>query len=206
MRDWSDAHIRRRLEPYGVSVTPALAQAIREYTALLLQWNARTNLTRITDPDEILGRHFGESLFAGALLRNPSGKLADVGSGAGFPGLALKLACPLLEITLIESNMKKATFLAEVQRKLDLKGVEILRARMEDVHTPRFDQITARAIGKLDELLQWAGSSLAPGGGIILWLGDEDVHRLRKHAQWDWADAKQIPNSRGTFILAGQPK
>ena len=127
----SDGKIAAALAPYGVAPSRDLCSAIRDYTVLLLRWNQRIGLTAIKDPASILARHFGESLFAASAVPLRSRRLVDVGSGAGFPGLALKLVLPETEVTLIEANAKKAAFLAEVIRTLRLRGVRLLRERTE---------------------------------------------------------------------------
>ena len=90
------------------------------------------SLTTVTNPNEILKFHFGESLFAAPAAQISDGRLADVGSGAGFPGLAIRILVEPLEVMLIESNTKKAAFLSEVSRELCLKDVEVFRGRMEN--------------------------------------------------------------------------
>src|SRR5450755_4300804 len=104
------------LEPYGVALSSAMAVAIRKYIDLLLVWNEKISLTAITSEIDILRYHFGESLFALGAIPINSGRLADLGTGAGFPGLALKIASPSMELTLIESNRKKCAFLGEIVR------------------------------------------------------------------------------------------
>ena len=104
---------------------------VREYVSLLLMWNQSISLTTVTDPDEIISRHFGESMFAAKLISVENCRLADVGTGAGFPGLPLKILSPTLDLVLIESNKKKYAFLSEVVRSLGLKSVEVLPERFE---------------------------------------------------------------------------
>ncbi|MFB3915208.1 MAG: 16S rRNA (guanine(527)-N(7))-methyltransferase RsmG [Terriglobales bacterium] len=108
--------------------------AIAAYLDILLRWNARMNLTAVRDPEHIVTRHFGESLFAAAQLLEPPSSLRaiDVGSGAGFPGLPLKIYAPALRLTLIESQNKKVTFLREIVRTLALREVEVFGGRAED--------------------------------------------------------------------------
>ncbi|HWQ03191.1 MAG TPA: 16S rRNA (guanine(527)-N(7))-methyltransferase RsmG, partial [Candidatus Nitrosotenuis sp.] len=101
------------------------------YLELLFNWNRKINLTAVKTPVQAITRHFGESIFAATLLPMNRGVLVDVGSGAGFPGLALKLACPQLEVNLLEPSLKKCAFLAEVTRTLQLEGVQILSERSE---------------------------------------------------------------------------
>src|SRR5579862_4995269 len=118
-----DYLIEKTLAEYGVSVTSAIRSSVRAYISLLLRWNERISLTTITDPVEILRFHFGESMFAASAVPIRNGRLADVGSGGGFPGLPLKIMVPSLDLVLIESNAKKASFLSECIRELNLVGV-----------------------------------------------------------------------------------
>src|SRR5207244_13631657 len=129
-----DGRGRCTREPCQVGGSDAQIEGIRKYMDLLLLWNHKVSLTSIVDPGEILARHFGESMFAAAKFSILKGRLADVGSGAGFPGLALKIIRPELHVTLIEANAKKSAFLAEVVRDLGLIGVDVLRASHDAVH------------------------------------------------------------------------
>ncbi len=125
------------------------------YLDLLLRWNSRTNLTAIRDPEEIVRRHFGESLFAGRHLGRCA-TLLDFGSGAGFPGLPIAILRPDIAVTLAESQNKKASFLREVARTLGLM-VEICAARVETMpEDRRFDCVTLRAVDKMDSAVQAA--------------------------------------------------
>ena len=119
----SDLRIAEILSVYGIATSPALAGAIRTYISMLVRWNSRISLTTVVDPVEILKFHFGESLFAISKVPISFGRLADVGSGAGFPGLPLGIFLPDLEVVLIESNVKKAAFLSEVIRELKADNV-----------------------------------------------------------------------------------
>src|SRR6266849_1553866 len=142
----SDDVIRSCLAPYGVSVSASLCLSIQKYLHLLKIWNRRISLTSIVDTTEILKIHFGESMFAAQAVPIGDGRLADVGSGAGFPGLPLKLLVPDLQVSLIESNSKKAVFLSEAVRTLELGTVEVIRARFHDFkeEVPGFDFIAGR--------------------------------------------------------------
>src|SRR5712672_4409877 len=115
----SDA-IKKALREFELEITPEQVEAVQRYMAMLLAWNEKVNLTAIRDPLEMLYRHFCESMYAAFAVPLEAGRLADVGSGGGFPGLALKIIRPKLQVFLIESNVKKATFLAEVVRELAL--------------------------------------------------------------------------------------
>lgn len=129
------SRIARLLQPFaGAELAPDLLGKLDVYLELLMLWNARVNLTAIRDPEQIVTRHFGESLFAARQLFDPAAPplaLADVGSGAGFPGVPMKLWSPHLRLTLIESQNKKATFLREVIRALELPEAEVFCGRAE---------------------------------------------------------------------------
>jgi 16S rRNA (guanine527-N7)-methyltransferase len=201
----TDGVISEELRTYGVSATADICSAIRTYISLLLHWNRTISLTAVTDPLEVLRFHFGESMFAASSIANRNGRLADVGSGAGFPGIPLKLALPALEVILIESNAKKAAFLAEAIRELGLESTEIYRGRFEDFRAegPEFDFVTARAIGRHDELIKWAFGAIKLGGNLILWLGADDAAQVMLKKPWRWSKPLPIPWSHSRTILVG---
>ena len=201
----SDNQIQTALSPYGGSPNSGLCDAIRAYIDLLLRWNRRISLTTVTDPDEILRFHVGESIAAISAVPIEKGRLADVGSGAGFPGVPLALFLPLLDVTLIESNAKKATFLSEVQRQLNLHRVQVFRGRAEDLPAQgaKFDYVTARAVGKYDELLLWSSKALNPGGKAILWLGDKEASEISADPGWTWRAPQKIIGSQKRFLVVG---
>ena len=169
MKEPSSTDIVSLLAPYYPVEDKSLIEHIRAYIPLLLGWNEKISLTKITDPVEIVRFHFGESLFAASALKIRDGRLADVGSGAGFPGLPLAMAIPGLHATLIEASAKKAAFLSEVARRLYLPNVGVLRSRMEDVRgVEPFDFICARAMGKHANLIRWSRDKLTPRGKLVL--------------------------------------
>jgi 16S rRNA (guanine527-N7)-methyltransferase len=201
-----DLPVMRNLEPYGVLVTAAVSEAIQEYIRLLMHWNRRIALTSLTDAEEILRFHFGESLFAWHAVPIENGRLADVGTGAGFPGLALKLFRPGLHVTLLESNAKKCAFLREVVRTLSLTEVEVVRQRFEDcaVPGPKFDFIASRALGGLDPLLSWSLSVLGDYGRVVLWVGLQDARRISRVEGWTWREPIAIPGTKKRMLLIGE--
>src|SRR6266567_4454726 len=153
----SESAIAVLLTPYLPEAPATLIPQLSAYLDLLLKWNARTNLTAIRDPEEIVRRHFGESLFAARHLApanldpaNPDQgtiTLLDFGSGAGFPGLPIALLRPDIQVTLAESQNKKAAFLREAVRTLDLPNVEVWAARVETLPVDRqFRIVTLRAV------------------------------------------------------------
>lgn len=203
----TDRLIRAALEPYGVSLGDAQVEAIRRYVSILLLWNQKVNLTSLRSTTEILGRHFGESLFALAAVPVSSGRLADVGSGAGFPGLALKAVMPDLDVVLIESSSKKAAFLAEVARALGVRA-EIHRGRFQEFRLAAhsLDLVTARALGELPSILKWARGTLKESGRVVLWLGTRDADRASSSPCWTWQEPIPIPQSLRRVLLIGQPR
>lgn len=146
----SESAIAGLLTPYLPEIPSNLLSQLSVYLDLLLKWNARTNLTAIRDPEEIVRRHFGESLFAARRIDPKTTTLLDFGSGAGFPGLPIALYRPEIAVTLAESQNKKATFLREVVRTLNLTNVEVWASRAETMPKERqFDTITLRAVDNM---------------------------------------------------------
>lgn len=200
--------ISRALSPYvGRAVSDSQLITIAKYLELLKKWNQTVPLTSIEEDTEVVARHLGESMFAASLVPLDSGRLADVGSGAGFPGFPLKIASPELHITLIEPNIKKCAFLREVQGSLGMSGVEVVRSRYEDfaATTDSFDFVCSRALGGYRRLLQWSKSVLKAKGCVILWLGIEDSNLMARTKGWNWELPVSIPESRRRVILIGRP-
>lgn len=202
----SDDSIIEALNAYDVVPGPALCDSIRTYAELLLHWNRRVSLTTVTDPDQIVRFHFGESMMAVGTTPLRIGRLADVGSGAGFPGVPIKLLAPDISLTLIEANGKKTAFLAEIVRELGLRETQILRIRMESVPltTGRFDFIAARALGRYSGLLLWSEKRLNASGKAVLWLGESEARTLSASG-WIWRPPVRIPGSERRFLLIGEP-
>jgi 16S rRNA (guanine527-N7)-methyltransferase len=201
----SNENISELLEPYGFVPSNSFSNGVRTYISLLLRWNQRISLTTVTDPVEIVKFHFGESLFALSAVPISDGRLADVGSGAGFPGLPLAMANVNLHVTLIESDTKKATFLSEAVRELALSNLSVFRGRMDDLPISPFgfEFITARAIGQHKDLLKWSAESLSEYGKVLLWLGESDALNISNYAAWHWDPPIHIPGSKRRFLLIG---
>ena len=195
-------------------VSAPLAAQLQAYLDLLLRWNARINLTAVRDPEEIVTRHFGESLFAARLLRDAGAftstactapTLADVGSGAGLPGIPIKLFAPEIRLTLIEAQNKKATFLGEVIRTLGIEGAEIYGGRAENWNQ-QAAIVTMRAVEKFERALQVTATLVANGGALCLFIGagqTESAQRTLGH-EWQFSLAVPIPNSDGRVVLMGK--
>jgi 16S rRNA (guanine527-N7)-methyltransferase len=200
------ASIADLLAPFGIEPSDTQSTQIRQYVEQLLLWNKRLNLTSIRDPEEIVTRHFGESMFLCTLLPVENCRLADVGSGAGFPGLAIRIIRLSVQTTLIEANQKKCAFLSEVVRKIGISGVDILQGRFEDLRMPQGSReiLTARAIGGLARLLGWAKSIITPAGHVALWVGEQDSIKISRTPGWTWDPPVRIPESQRRFVLIGR--
>jgi 16S rRNA (guanine(527)-N(7))-methyltransferase RsmG len=197
--------IIRAIQPYGITASSQLCDQIRVYIDLLLRWNQKTSLTTVTQPEDIARFHFGESLLAVPSVPIRHGRLADVGSGAGFPAVPIRMVSKDLSVILIESNQKKATFLAEVVRELQLGSVEVRRSRMEDAsfEDEPVDYVSARAVRIDDGFLDWSRQSLNSGGSLVLWLGEDDAAKISGNPAWKWEDLIRIPHSERRVILRG---
>jgi len=197
--------ISRVLADFGVTVSPSQIVQIQTYLQLLLTWNEKLNLTGIRDPLEILYRHFGESMFAALVVPLREGRLADVGTGGGFPGMALKIISPALHVSLVESNAKKAVFLAELIRELQLSDTTVLVSRYEELaeELVPLDYVVVRALGHFQEFLRWAGSAAVRANQVVLWMGGRDLDSVRTLKGWQWQDPVAIPRSLQRFLLVG---
>ena len=176
MATLSEERIAQLIAPYlGSAAVPAGMYAqLSAYLDLLIKWNARTNLTAIREPEEMVQRHFGESLFAGVQVGGRVGQdasLLDFGSGAGFPGLPIQILLPELRVTLAESQGKKASFLREAVRTLGL-GTEVWAGRVEAMPEVRgeprqFDVVTLRAVDNMEQAMLEARRRVNPGGWLV---------------------------------------
>ena len=217
------ARIASLLAPFLApdSLTDQQLAQVSTYLDLLLKWNAHINLTSVRQPEEIIPRHFGESFFAARQLCHPARRAAeppavegplpppgglqliDLGSGAGFPGLPIKVYAPQLSVTLIESNQKKATFLRETIRSLTLTGINVFAGRAEDF--PRTAAIvTLRAVEKPERALAAAARLVAPGGRLALFLGAAQASATPGLLSgFSWSVPISIPGSSDRALLIG---
>jgi 16S rRNA (guanine527-N7)-methyltransferase len=247
------ARIAGLLQPFleGAALSPAQLHHISTYIDILLRWNARINLTAIRNPEHIVTRHFGESLFAARhlfpdaaarpaaevcpelvearrqnaahgvsrgscsandqrLATNGGLTAADLGAGAGFPGLPLKLWAPSIALTLIESNHKKAVFLREVARALTLTSVNVFNGRAADLTSAdlppaqAFDLVTMRAVERFHDALHAAAALVVPHGRLALLIGASQLRDA--HAQlptFDWQSPLSVPLSSSRILLVG---
>ena len=215
------ARIAALLEPFIESPLPSsTVDQISIYIDLLLRWNARINLTAIRQPEEIVTRHFGESFFLARHLFPKSGtdyrplttdhrppQVLDIGSGAGFPALPLKLWAPHIHLTLVESNHKKAAFLREVARALTLTNINVITDRAEVLAArpdfPRTEVVTLRAVEHFEAILPEAVTLLAPRATLALLIGAAQLPRLTAATTMKWHLPIPIPQSRTRVLSIG---
>jgi 16S rRNA (guanine527-N7)-methyltransferase len=217
------------------ALTEAQLQNISIYIDLLLRWNARINLTAIRLPEEIVTRHFGESLFAarhlfpretlreatatrgqpakpalsetdGAIQLESSSahSVVDLGSGAGFPGMPIKIWAPEITLTLIESNQKKATFLREVTRLLTLTNINIFFGRAEHYPSPGTQVVTLRAVERFESILPIASNLVAPKGRVAALISEAQLGIAKSLTPTlHWTAPIPIPLSSSRVLAIG---
>lgn len=176
------------------------------YLALLQKWNARTNLTAIRDEEGILSRHFLESILCARALPAGIATLLDFGSGAGFPGLPIALLRPEIAVTLAESQNKKAAFLREAIRTLNLT-TKVHAARAEELQS-RFHCVTLRAVDNMAQAIPAAVELLAPSGWLTILTTTSDAPDLQELAsqssEFQWQPGQPLSVSSTRILLFGQ--
>lgn len=205
------------LAPFLASdpLSPLQLEQVANHLDLLLRWNDRISLTSLSDPEEIVTRHFGESfflaqtLFPAAAADTPAVPSAiDLGSGAGFPGLPLKVWLPELSLTLIESHNKKAVFLKEVIRKNRLMSVDVFCGRAEAFASAdrlRAGLVTMRAVERFERSLPFAAQLAAPRGCLALLIGTSQVNSsLRLLPKVEWKAPIPVPLSHSRVLCCGR--
>jgi 16S rRNA (guanine527-N7)-methyltransferase len=198
------AEIRDLLSPFvpTAELDDALIASVQTHLDLLVRWNQRTNLTALRTPQEMVTRHFGESLFAARQLfaRDASDVVFDLGSGAGFPGLPMKYWAPALQLTAIESHGKKATFLREVGRALQLSGFTVLNERAEQV-SQQASVVTMRAVERFEHALAAAVRLCAPGGQLAILIGEAQQQLALSLLPPGESQSHPIPSSTQRILL-----
>lgn len=170
----------------GIILSEAQLDQFDKFTVLLLEWNEKFNLTRITDPEEIAVKHYLDSLSVFKFVDIPVGSsIIDVGTGAGFPAIPLKIARPDLKITMLDSVRKRLTFLEEAVRELNLNGISILHSRAEDAskdkaHRERYDFSVARAVSKLNVLAELCIPFCRVGGRFAAYKGPDVAEEIEE--------------------------
>lgn len=195
--------VSRRLTAAGLPLPPERVAALAAFLALLERWSRVHNLTAIRDPAEAIGRHLLESLELAPLLRG--GSVADVGTGAGLPGMPLAIAEPARQFTLIESRAKRVAFLRHVVGALGLTNVTVAHCRVEDLRPERpFATVLARALAPPAELLALCAPLVAPGGAAVLSTTEPlaaELVRLAPAHGLSPAGHRQQAHSHGTILV-----
>lgn len=202
------AILRDLLTPFipAAELDDPMVAAIQSHLDLLLRWNERMNLTALRLPEEIVTRHFGESLFAARQLftRDSTQDVFDLGSGAGFPGLPMKYWAPGIALSLIEGHGKKATFLREVLRAQHLDGVTVLNTRAESI-SQRASLVTMRAVEKFDQALVAASKLLSPNGQLAILIGEAQRDRALSLLSPGDTASFPLPSSEQRILLTWKP-
>ena len=172
-------------QQFDLTLTEAQLNAFEIYRRELIAWNQRTNLTRIIEPDEIVIKHFLDSLSVFRVLAGLSSafSMVDVGSGAGFPGLPLKIALPNVQLILLESTAKKTAFLQHIVETLQLAGVTVVTTRAEEIgqhvaHREQYDVAVARAVSGLSVLVEYTLPLVKVGGMVIAQKGQHPIDEI----------------------------
>ncbi len=173
---------------FGVDLTSAQLDAFEMYYRALVEWNARFNLTTIIERDQVIIKHFLDSLSVAPTLPSSAASIIDIGSGAGFPGLPLKIALPPLRVTVMDSTGKKVVFLKHVIAALNLREITALHARAEELarqpaQREKYDAAVARAVGGLTTLLEYALPFVRVGGVFVAQKGVEVDEEVRHAAR-----------------------
>ena len=185
---------------------PALASRFESHLSLILRWNARINLTAIRDEEGILSRHFVESIACARALPTGITTLLDFGSGAGFPGIPIALCRPEIDVTLAESTNKKAAFLQEAIRVLDLTAK--VHSERAELLPAQFDCVTLRAVDRMELAVQAAAKLVRPGGWLALMTTRTDLSRLQAAAEssFSWTKVVPLPDGEDRLLALGERK
>jgi 16S rRNA (guanine527-N7)-methyltransferase len=171
----------------GNGVLPELDQGqlekLRRYLGTLLVWRERVALIATADPAHLVEHHILDSLHVAPVLSG-SGRLADIGSGAGLPGIPLAVAFPAMQTFLVESRRKKASFLRQVRREAQLGNVQVVEGRAEVISNTGFDTVTSRALGSVSAFLALASPLLRSGGTAVAMRGPDGVEEAVEHPEF----------------------
>ena len=202
--------LRQTSQEIGVPLSQSQLELFWLYLQELLEWNKTFNLTGIKDPADIIIKHFVDSLTPLPYL-DRSGRLLDIGSGAGFPGIPLKIGAPQLQVHIVDAKRKKTSFLKHLIRTLDLKGVTAFHGRAEEMEPPEqsFQTIISRAFRRLQPLTKLVSPLMEPGNILVAMLGpitEEELGRFQDLASVESLEIKRtvsldLPHDRGGRTL-----
>jgi 16S rRNA (guanine527-N7)-methyltransferase len=195
---------------YGVAagglaaLDEAAIERLSSYVSLILRWSTRVNLTAIRDEDGIVSRHIIESIAVNSKLPKVIGTLLDFGSGAGLPGIPIAICRPEIRVTLAESQNKKAAFLMEAVRVLDLNA-KVHSGRAEKLES-QFDCVTLRAVDSMAAAVSSAARLVAPSGWLALMTTAAGFERLQlaTGSEFEWADRFKLNGSDTRILAIGQ--
>ncbi len=166
----------------GIKLTDKQLNQLEQFYNLLLEWNEKINLTRITSKEEVYLKHFYDSLTISRVINLKNSKtLCDVGTGAGFPGIVLKIVYPNLKITLVDALQKRVNYLNTIIKELNLDGITAIHARGEDLKE-KYDVVTARAVANIEKLLKYTMHLVDTNGVFIAMKGNisEELNDLTR--------------------------
>ncbi len=206
------SRLERRAKRAGVSLDSGRAFRLAQYLDLLFLWNRKINLTSLTDPDEAIDRLVIEPLLAARFLPAPASSLMDIGSGGGSPAIPLKLAAPWLALVMVEAKVRKAAFLREVARQLELSDARVETGRFEELLArPEFheamDVLSLRAVRVEERTLMGLQAFLRPGGRVLLFRGPSGPDALAVTPPLVWEATQplvEVLRSRLTILSKTQ--
>lgn len=166
---------------FGITLTEKQQKQFEIYFKLLVDYNKHTNLTRITERDEVYYKHFFDSLTIMPFINDFNKSLCDMGSGAGFPSIPLKIINTSLSVTIVDSSLKRIKFLKELVKTLDLNNVDLVHSRIEDYaieNSEKFDYVTARALGNATLISELGIPLLKTGGRFLMMKGSRGFEEI----------------------------
>lgn len=184
---------------YGIFLNQEQLKMFEEYYRLLQEWNKKINLTAVLECIPVIRKHFIDSLLYGLFLDwNKIHSLVDVGSGAGFPGIPLKIWNPSVNLVLVEAKRKKIDFLKEVQKQIGIKGIQFVNERVEkmgrsDEHREQYDAVTARGLARLNILCEYCLPLVRKGGLMLAGKGPNLENK-------EWEDGKNAAQKLGGIL------
>lgn len=168
---------------FGINLSAEQENKFEKYYKLLVEYNKHTNLTRIIEHQEVYYKHFYDSLTIMPFIKDFNKSLCDMGSGAGFPSIPIKIIKENLNITIVDSSLKRINFLKELIKELDLKGIKLVHSRIEDFassNLKKFDYVTARALGNARLISELGIPLLKIKGQFLMMKGSQGYEEIRE--------------------------